>query len=95
MPMASVAVIDNSVTSMDRLRAPRNAGSLMAKNAQIASNAIAMGSSRKRKFTRAQFCEAKKMPRMIRAMMIAMVIFTQLSGYSPVILPVAPLTVTW
>jgi hypothetical protein len=35
IPMASVAVIDSSVVSSERLRALRNCGDTMAKNAQI------------------------------------------------------------
>ncbi len=40
-------------------------------------------------------CIPKKIASTMRPMRMAMVIFTQLSGYSPVILPVLPFTVTW
>ena len=46
IPMASVAVIDSSVVSSERLRALRNCGDTMAKNAQITTSAITNEKSR-------------------------------------------------
>ncbi len=54
IPIASVAVIDNSVMSKERLRALRNCGDTMAKNAQMTTRAITSEKSRNDFF----FCTA-------------------------------------
>ena len=46
IPIARVAVIDNSVINNDKLRAPRNCDSATAKNTTIRSSAIPIENSR-------------------------------------------------
>ena len=46
IPIASVAVIDSSVMSKERLRALRNCGDTMAKNAQMTTSAMTSEKSR-------------------------------------------------
>ena len=46
IPIASVAVIDSSVVSKERLRALRNCGDTMAKKAQMTTSAISSEKSR-------------------------------------------------